>query len=247
MKQKSRVLAAAFVVPMLMLSSVSAFALGFGRPTSHAVLGEPLTLSVPIRIEASEELTDECVGAEVHFGDVRVSDSAVNLSLQGRSATERILRVTTTRLVNEPIVSVKLKAGCVASMTRQFVVLADPPMVGAPVAVAPPDNPGPGARSSASKAPQSAEVAAEPATQASLTPARIVPKPMRQRSDAPRAAARGVTITPMALSASVSTKPAQSASSSRAAPKPEPQARLMLDPAGIDAAIAPDLRMSGGL
>ena len=95
MKQKSRVLAAAFVVPVLVLSSVSAFALGFGRPTSHAVLGEPLTLTVPIRIEASEELTDECVGAEVHFGDVRVSDSAVNLSLQGRSATERILRVTT--------------------------------------------------------------------------------------------------------------------------------------------------------
>ena len=134
MKQKSRVLAAAFVVPVLVLSSVSAFALGFGRPTSHAVLGEPLTLSVPIRIEASEELTDECVGAEVFFGDARVSASAVSVSLQGRSATERSLRVTTSRLVNEPIVSVQVKAGCAASMTRQFVVLVDPPPVLAPAA-----------------------------------------------------------------------------------------------------------------
>ena len=252
MKQKSRVLAAAFVVPTLILSSVSAFALGFGRPTSQAVLGEPLTLSVPVRIEASEELTDECVSAEVHFGDVRVSDSAVNLSLQGRSATERTLRVTTTRLVNEPIVSVTVKAGCVASMTRQFVVLADPPMAAAPAAVA---------LTAQDKAPATAGLAGQAATKVSKAPkapvvvdavetARPVPQPTPRRSDAVRAVASGVTITPMSLRAGASTPSDQAAPASRAArtaPKPEAQPRLMLDPAGIDASISPDLRMSGGL
>jgi len=99
MNQFLRVSAAAFVGTTLMLASMSSHALGFGRPTSQAILGESLTLTVPLRLEAGEEVKDECVSAEVLFGDERVAASAVNVSLLS-SGAERRLRVTTSALVN---------------------------------------------------------------------------------------------------------------------------------------------------
>ncbi|HIV70305.1 MAG TPA: hypothetical protein H9903_05215 [Candidatus Aquabacterium excrementipullorum] len=48
-------------------------------------------------------------------------------SLLPSSGAERAVRVVTTSLVNEPVVTVYLVAGCRAKITRKFVAFADPP------------------------------------------------------------------------------------------------------------------------
>lgn len=247
MTYQLRVSAVACVGAALTLASTTSFALGFGRPVSHAVLGESLLLTVPLRLEASEELPTECVGADVLFGDERVSPSAVVVSLSGTSPTERQLRITTTRLVHEPVVTVHVKAGCAASMTRKFVVLADPPDMTPPqvasiVTAAPP---------AVTAAPSAATKSAEPPVSsaarvaASVSPSKPAAVPAT-RQDAPSAAS-SVTSTAAPRPRAERAAPVRPASSPPVAATPaSPPAtpRLMLDPASADAAVVPELRLS---
>jgi pilus assembly protein FimV len=103
------------------------WALGFGRPTSRAVLGESLSVTVPVRMDAGEDLTEDCLAADVYFGDDKLSQSAVTATLLPGSGSERIVRVSTTSLINEPVVTVYVAAGCKAKVSRKFVAFADPP------------------------------------------------------------------------------------------------------------------------
>ena len=48
-----------------MAAASGAQAVGFGRVTPTAVLGQPLNVTVPLRLEAGERLFAECVAAEV--------------------------------------------------------------------------------------------------------------------------------------------------------------------------------------
>jgi len=47
------------------LASGQAWALGFGRSVSDAVLGQPLTFTVPVHVEAGEQIASECLAAKV--------------------------------------------------------------------------------------------------------------------------------------------------------------------------------------
>lgn len=238
MNQFLRVSAAAFVGTTLMLASMSSHALGFGRPTSQAILGESLTLTVPLRLEAGEEVKDECVSAEVLFGDERVAASAVNVSLLS-SGAERRLRVTTSALVNEPIVTINLKAGCGASITRKFVVLADPPELSSPtVATAPrvPLSPEPPPRMPAPRNDAPGAASAN-AGAGAVPPVRTAPAPR-----VPRAAPERQL--PRAEDLAASGQPSRSSRQRQAAVAPAEQPRLLLDPASIDALVVPDLRIS---
>lgn len=104
-----------------------AFALGFGRPTSRAVLGEPLSVTVPVRMDAGDEITDECLAADVYFGDDKLSQSVITATVLPGGGTDRVVRVSTNTLINEPVVTVYLAAGCKAKVSRKFVAFADPP------------------------------------------------------------------------------------------------------------------------
>lgn len=127
MNKLKRVSALVFAGMSLSLASGSVHALGFGRPFSRAILGDTLTVTVPLRLETGEEISDECLAADVFFGDEKVAPSAVTARMQSGDGAERVLKVTTTALVNEPVVTVYLAAGCQARMTRKFVAFADPP------------------------------------------------------------------------------------------------------------------------
>lgn len=250
MNQISRVSAAALVGATLMLTSLSSHGLGFGRPISQATLGESLTLTVPLRVEASEDLTPDCVGAEVFFGDERLSDSSVQVSLLGAQSGVQSnladqgghrLRVTTSRLIHEPIITVRIKAGCLASMTRQFVVLADPPVVAAPAAPVSSATPMTPSRATSSA---SGSASASPVVPAASA-----------RSVAPRSVAQTTARTSTPAAAPVQRRARTEARRSAAtppatptgAPPAESQPRLMLDPAGMDAALVPELRLSSTL
>jgi pilus assembly protein FimV len=127
-----RVLATALAGTTLMCACGASHALGFGRPLSRAVLGDTLWITVPLRLEVGEEINDDCLAADVYFGDDKVAASAVSAALLSGPGGERSLRVSTVALVNEPIITVYLAAGCHARITRKFVAFADPPNVNQP-------------------------------------------------------------------------------------------------------------------
>lgn len=114
----------------LLCASGTAWALGFGRVINVSQLGQPLNFAAAVRLEADESLPRECVSAEVLAGDVRVPPATVRLTVEpGNDAGERLLRITTSGAIEEPVVTVTLSAGCNGRLVRSFVTLIDPPGV----------------------------------------------------------------------------------------------------------------------
>ena len=91
------------------------------------MLGQPLDFSVQVRLDAGETLTVECVGAEVHVSDQRLPPTAVRTLIDQQGNGSARVRVQTQQAIDEPVVSISLRVGCAAPITRRFVVFADPP------------------------------------------------------------------------------------------------------------------------
>ena len=113
---------------LMLAASQSAFAIGFGRVTHNTSLGQMLEFTVPVTVDGTEQLTADCVSAEVFLGDFRVPPGSVISKLEwSADSSARILKVSTTIRVDEPVVNVTLGAGCPPRLTRQFVLFVDPP------------------------------------------------------------------------------------------------------------------------
>lgn len=114
---------------------VPSWALTLGRPQGTAWIGKPLDVAIPLNLEAAEAGGSLCPAVEVVQGDAAMDPRRVSVSLEpGGHAGAPQLRVRTTRPVDEPIVTMTVHAGCAATSTRTYVLLADPP----PVETAPP-------------------------------------------------------------------------------------------------------------
>ncbi len=138
---------------LLLGAAFQSFALTIGRPSGNAWVGKPLDLVVPLELDRSDAGDGLCLEADVRQGDTRVEDKRVILSLDpGPSPDAPRVHLRTTRAIEEPVITVKLTAGCVTKSTRQYVLLADlpepPPVVASPArpALAPAANATGGAR-----------------------------------------------------------------------------------------------------
>ncbi len=109
----------------------AALAVGFGRLPSTATLGQPLQLSIPLRLEPDEELRPECLSGSVSFADNLQQPGTTSLRLDPAppGVTDRSLRLATTTRVDEPVVNVEISIGCGARVVRRFTLFADPPLV----------------------------------------------------------------------------------------------------------------------
>jgi pilus assembly protein FimV len=123
------------------LASQQAWALGFGRTVSDAVLGQSFSFSVPVRVEPGEHLGGDCVSAEVFYGETMVPPQSIRTTVDpGSDDNNWIVRVTSSAAVSEPIVEVTLNAGCGRRFSRRFTLFADPPTLAAtPAQLAAPD------------------------------------------------------------------------------------------------------------
>jgi len=114
------------------LASGQAWALGFGRSVSDAVLGQPLTFTVPVHVEAGEQIASECLAAKVRYGETLLPPNTVHADvLPGGSDDLLRVRVTTSEPVSEPLIEVSLDVGCDRRFSRVFSVFADPPTLAA--------------------------------------------------------------------------------------------------------------------
>lgn len=210
-------------------------ALGWGNARTSAVLGRPLDFAVPVRVEPGEEFAPECVDAEVHFGESRVSGSQVQVRVEPLPGAggERLVRVQTTASIEEPIVSVQVATGCRARLVRKFVAFADPPLVATdgtalPSVAAVPstsDVPVQEGRRARAEAPRTGPPAQAPGEGASKTKERRATS--RAAAREPADASRGrASVVP-------SSSPRSEAKAGPGAPRtpgPQPAPRLKLDP-----------------
>ncbi len=259
MNNSKRVSAAALATSMLLLASGSSYGLGFGRPNSHAILGDTLSVSVPLRLEAGEEIANDCLAADVYFGDDKVAAAAVQASVLPGEGSERVLKVRTTALINEPVVTVYLAAGCKARVTRKFVAFADPPGMNMPVVaeVAEPALPvvAPAQKATPSlpagtRAPTRAAIAAnkQPPDAQRLSGAGKAVRSAQATAPAPavdKVRSDTLAAMPSATLTGKASAPAKALKRS-AAPAPD-AARLLLDPVEADATVIPSLQMAAAL
>lgn len=110
----------------LALLASNAAALSIGNAQGKVVLGRPLNLVFPVASDG-RPLADSCVRAEVFAGDTQVSPSQVRLALGTAVAgREAVVRLQTTQVVIEPVLMVRITAGCDGSVVRNFTLLSYP-------------------------------------------------------------------------------------------------------------------------
>ena len=204
------------IAAVALLCSGGAAALGFGAIRSSVVLGQALNLAVPVSLADGETLSSECASAEVLAGDNRLPSSAVLIRVtQGRDATEAVLRVSTTSVVEEPVLTVTVNAGCPTRLSRTLVLLADPPLV------------------TTADAPAASPSLATVTPPASTAPAPVESRPAPARSTRPAAPARSTRSAPSRPARTAVASAAPSASAVARAPAavaPRPTARAEAKP-----------------
>ena len=128
---------AAFVVVSVLCFASAAMALGFGPVNNATRLGQPLDFSIAVKLDPDESLTAQCVAAEVTAGDIRIPPQHVRTRLiRGAGSSDALVRVSTTRRVNEPVVTVLVSLGCPPRVSHKFVSLLDPPLAASRVEAA---------------------------------------------------------------------------------------------------------------
>lgn len=109
-------------------AAIDGSALTLGRMRGAAIVGQPLEVAVTVHLDAEESASSLCIDADVFHADARQESGRVRVSVdaapQPQTAT---VRIASSAAVDEPIVTVYLKAGCGQKSTRRYVLLADFP------------------------------------------------------------------------------------------------------------------------
>lgn len=245
---------------ILLSTALSSSAATLGRHSGAAIIGQPLDVRVQVLLAPGEDLANQCLNADVYYGDAQVSRAVVRSTPQKTAPdAEASVRIQAALPVNEPIVTLYVRAGCDTAFTRRFVLLADPlneplsspggrapapPMAVAPllpvVPVPSPPAVGDGssgrARAGAAATTEAAAAGGKAVTPAAGSPSPRVDRPVRDRGAAPAQASES---RPAAI---VRRAPA---------PRPAPVAtpRLQLDPLDLSPGVERDpvLRLSPSL
>jgi len=224
------------------MSADRATALGFGKVTSATFLGQPLSFAIALRLDPNETLEAKCIKAEVSLGDRILAEAMVRARLETAAGTgERRVRITTTIPVDEPVVSIQLHVGCPASLSRSFMVFADPPVRGALASGS--DTAEDNWVPDRAESPVGAVLAAVPAAEAAAS------APMPSRRAAPPRAAGSPSRAEVAAAAREAAPAAAAAprTRTRAGVKARSGPVLRLDPVEADALILPSLQMATSL
>lgn len=110
-------------------------ALTLGRAKGAVFLGQSLTLTVPVQLEAGDSPSAQCFDADVFYGDSRQDAGrvSVNSTLQPLTQSTQVV-ISSLAPVDEPVVTVYLRAGCENRTQRRYVMLVEV----APTVVPPP-------------------------------------------------------------------------------------------------------------
>lgn len=112
----------------MLFAAFNSAALTLGRMRGAAIVGQPLEVVIPVQLDSEENASALCVEADVFYADARQGASRVRVSVEALPEPQAAsVRIVSSSPVDEPIVTVYLKAGCGQKSTRRYVLLADVP------------------------------------------------------------------------------------------------------------------------
>ncbi len=125
MKPSSTITRAALAIGLLALAFASGAAT-LGRMHGAALIGRPLDLSVQVQLSDGEDAGSPCLEADVFHADNRQDPGRIRVTFQpGAQAQSGLVRIVSAAPVDEPLVTVYLRAGCSQKSSRRYVLLAD--------------------------------------------------------------------------------------------------------------------------
>ena len=108
-------------------ASFASLALSLGRSEGATLLGRPLDIAVRVVLDDAEQLALSCIRADVFYSDNRVESSRVRVYLEkAGSGGDSLIHIRSGVVVDEPVVTLHVRAGCMTSTERRYVLLADP-------------------------------------------------------------------------------------------------------------------------
>jgi hypothetical protein len=116
------------------IASSTAHGMALGNAVAQSTLGSPLRAVTPISTAPGELLQAACFRV-VPAGDGSAQTVTGRVSLE-RTASAFQLVVMTENAVNEPAIHFGIQAGCETMSRRDYVLLLDPQVAGAPAAAA---------------------------------------------------------------------------------------------------------------
>ncbi len=127
---------------LLLLAAGQTAALTLGRVRGAAVVGQPLDVVVQIQLNADEAATALCPEADVFHADARQDPGRVRVTVEPTAQANTVnVRVISSSFIDEPMVTVYLRAGCAQKSSRRYVLLADFPSDASLPVVAPSASP----------------------------------------------------------------------------------------------------------
>ena len=151
---------AAIFCCMLLGGVAPALALTLGSLQGPVWIGRSMDVALALYAEAGEDMAALCLEADVFYADTRQDPRSVSLSFKaGLPGQPAMLRIASAALVDEPMVTLHVRAGCVHKTSRRYVLLADPPLdlpapaPAPPLAASPPAPPAPPAASARASEP----------------------------------------------------------------------------------------------
>ncbi len=103
-------------------------ALTLGSVRGHALIGQPLNVTVSVQADLTEDITALCWSADLLGAETRqkISQTRVSVETNGPTAAT-LVRIVSATPIEEPIVTLNLSAGCQQKTTHHYVLLADLP------------------------------------------------------------------------------------------------------------------------
>ncbi len=92
------------------------------------MIGRPLDTTVQVVLEAQDDAGSLCLDADVFYADNKLDKSRVRITLEKSltSPNQAVARIRSSVAVDEPVVTLYLRAGCQLKTERRYVLLAEP-------------------------------------------------------------------------------------------------------------------------
>lgn len=112
---------------LMLLAAANSMAMSLGRHSGATLIGRPLDISVQAVLEAQDDAGSLCLEADVFYADNKLDKSRVRVTLEKSSAApqQALVRIRSAVLIDEPVVTVYLRAGCQLKTERRYVSLAE--------------------------------------------------------------------------------------------------------------------------
>ena len=112
---------------LLILPTTASMAMSLGRHSGAALIGRPLDMSVQAVLDSQDDASNLCLEADVFYADNKLDNSRVRVTLE-KSVTaqqQSLIRIRSSVLIDEPVVTFYLRVGCQLKTERRYVSLAE--------------------------------------------------------------------------------------------------------------------------